>query len=300
MDPAFLLTLSSLLLAAGVFLGVWTLLRLSGLSETDKLTAYAQERHRRLRDAYPPFHQLFALVLEWVPYSIASSQFESIRRDLPMGAKDSPWAPEEFLAQTRVEGVLSALALGIALALFLHPAIGLFAASVVCVFYGPMRIRHLADVAEKRRTKIRQRLPVLIDLLALAQEAGASFDGSLRTAVKENKDHPIAIEFQEMLRHIALGRPLQGALRDLAERIQDETVHELVSTINKAMDLGVPMANTLTAISEQMRLKLQQWGEKASGEAQVKIMFPSIVIMVACMIIIVAPFILPAIFGEGI
>jgi Flp pilus assembly protein TadB len=294
-----LVILSSFLLALGTFLGVWIFLRLSALPVDNDPTVYTRERYLRLRDTYPPFRYLFALVLEWVPYSVASSQFESIRRNLPMGDKGSPWKPEEFLAQVRVEGVFLAVTVGIVLALLLHPAIGLVCTPFVCIFYSPMRIKHLAESAEKRRVKIRQRLPGLIDLLALAQEAGASFDGSLRTAVKENKGHPIAIEFQEMLRHIELGRPLQSALRDLAERVQDEPIHELVSTITKAMDLGVPMANTLTGISEQMRLKLQQWGEKAAGEAQVKIMFPSIVIMVACMIIIVAPFILPAIFNES-
>ena len=291
---------SSLLLATGVFWGVWTLLRLSSPPEADKHTAYTQERYNRLRDAYPLFHHLFALVLEWLPYSGASSQLESIRLNLPMGAKDSPWKPGEFLAQIRVEGVLLALGLGIFFGTMIHPGVGLFCVPVVFCFYGPMRIQHLADTAEKRRIKIRQRLPMLIDLLAISQEAGASLDGSLRTAIKENKGHPIAQEFQEMLRHIELGRSLQTAFRDLAERIQDESIHEVVFTINKALDLGVPMANTLTSISDQMRLKLQQWGEKAAAEAQVKIMFPSIIIMVACMIVIIAPFILPAIFGGGL
>jgi len=287
----------SFLFAIGVFLGVWSLLQLSVQQGTDEQATYTQKRHRRLRDTYPMFHHLFALVLEWLPYSAGSSQIESIRRDLPMGAKDSPWTPEEFLAQIRVEGVLLALGMGILLTLMIHPFFGLFCALLVCIFYSPIRVKHLADIASKRRVKIRQRLPMLIDLLALSQEAGASFDGSLRTAIKENKGHPIAIEFQEMHRHIELGRPLQTALRDLAERIQDEPINELVFTVNKAMELGVPMANTLSEISDQMRLKLQQWGEKAAAEAQVKIMFPSIIIMVACMIVIVAPFILPAIFG---
>jgi len=285
--------ITSSLLAAGVLLGVWTLLQLSASSETDNLTPYTRERYRRLRDTYLPFTLLYALVREWVPYSASSPQLEPIRRDLPMGAKDSPWTPEEFLAQLRVESVFVALAAGIVLALPPgHFVVGLFCAPFVYAFYCPMRIKLLADAAEKRRNRIRQRLPMLMDLLALAQEAGSSFDGSLRTAIKENKGHPIAQEFQEVLRHIELGRPLQAALRDLAERIQDEPIRELVFTINKAMDLGVPMGGALSEISDQMRLKLQQWGEKAAAEAQIKIMFPSVVIMVACMIVIVGPFIL--------
>ena len=44
-----------------------------------------------------------------------------------------------------------------------------------------------------------------------------------------------------------------------------------------------------------MRLKRSQWAEKAAGTAQVNIVLPGMVIMIACLIIIGAPFILEAV-----
>jgi tight adherence protein C len=78
--------------------------------------------------------------------------------------------------------------------------------------------------------------------------------------------------------------------------VNEETVSELVFAINKSDELGTPIAQTLAELADQMRLKRQQWGEKVAGEAQVKIMFPGILIMLACIIVILAPILLAALF----
>ena len=75
----------------------------------------------------------------------------------------------------------------------------------------------------------------------------------------------------------------------------DDDVAELVFMINKGNEFGTPMAQTFRLQAEQMRLKRSQWAEKAAGTAQVNIVLPGMVIMIACLIIIGAPFILAAI-----
>jgi hypothetical protein len=46
-----------------------------------------------------------------------------------------------------------------------------------------------------------------------------------------------------------------------------------------------------------MRIKRSQWGEKAAAEAEVQIVFPGMLIMIACLIVIIAPILLPAVFN---
>jgi hypothetical protein len=46
-----------------------------------------------------------------------------------------------------------------------------------------------------------------------------------------------------------------------------------------------------------MRLKRSQRGEKAAAEAEVSIIFPGMVLMIGCLLIVVAPFVLPAILA---
>ena len=43
-----------------------------------------------------------------------------------------------------------------------------------------------------------------------------------------------------------------------------------------------------------MRLKRSQWVEQAAKEADVQMVFPGMVVMVACLLVIMAPILLPA------
>jgi hypothetical protein len=45
--------------------------------------------------------------------------------------------------------------------------------------------------------------------------------------------------------------------------------------------------------ADQMRLKRSQWGEKAAAEAQVQMTFPAMIVMLACMLLVLGPFVLP-------
>ena len=44
-----------------------------------------------------------------------------------------------------------------------------------------------------------------------------------------------------------------------------------------------------------MRIKRSQWGEKAAAEAEVQMVFPGMITMVACLLVIVAPIMLPVV-----
>src|SRR5262249_3522892 len=142
-----------------------------------------------------------------------------------------------------------------------------------------------------------KRLPFTVDLMALMMEAGASFQDALRSGGRELPGHPLGEELGQVLRDIDLGRPRAEALRALQLRLNDHDISAIVFAGTKGEELGMPLAEILRTQAEQMRLKRSQWAEKASGIAQVNIVFPGMVIMVACLIIVVAPFILLAVFG---
>ncbi len=142
--------------------------------------------------------------------------------------------------------------------------------------------------------RLRLRLPFVVDQIALMMQAGAEFEGSLQTAVRDNADHPLGRELAEVLRQISLGRPRTQALNDLRMRLDDKDVSELVFAINKGQELGTPLSGIFREQADQMRLKRSQWGEKAAQEAQVQMVFPGMIVMVACLIIIIAPILMPA------
>lgn len=221
-----------------------------------------------------------------------SVKWDRLQRNLGVAQEKLPWHAKEFLAAKIVESSLIGATLFLLVALMGSYAAGAFLALLTAVCYAGLSLRTVADRAKRR---LRLRLPFAVDLIALMMEAGASFQESLRVVVDENSGHPLGEEFGEVLRQIALGRTRAEALRALQKRLNDPDVSELVFAINKGEELSTPLSAILRDQADQMRPKRSQWGEKAAGEAEVQLVFPGMVVMVACLLVVLAPIILPAI-----
>jgi tight adherence protein C len=222
---------------------------------------------------------------------------EVLRQSLIASREKMPWKPEEFLAAKWLEAVLAGGGVCLALWLFGWPTMAVLLGVSITLLYGLLTPKSIRDRARQRLLRIRVRLPFAVDLIALTMEAGGGFQECLQTAVSENGDHPLTDELAEVLRQISLGRPRHEALQAMQDRLQDDDVKEMVFAINKGEELGTPLSAILRDQAEQMRLKRSQRGEKAAAEAEVKIIFPGMVLMIACLIVVIAPIVLTAIFA---
>jgi tight adherence protein C len=227
----------------------------------------------------------------------SKAKLDQLRISLLVSREKLPWNPEEFIVVKWLEGVLLGTVVFFMLWLVGWQAAGAFVGIAIAVLYGIISPKSARDRARKRLSRIRIRLPFAVDLIALTMEAGGGFQECLQTAVSENGDHPLTEELAEVLRQIALGRPRHEALSSMKERLHDDDVNELVFAINKGEELGTPLSAILREQAEQMRLKRSQRGEKAAAEAQVNIIFPGMVLMIACLIVIIAPIVLPTVFA---
>lgn len=298
-SSGFLLASAVVALAAGAI--GWQLLAVFTYPREQLGDTHPFERQRReeLR-AGNAFYRWFEPVVDELAPTIARRQTEAMTglgRSLAASREKLPWRPEEFLATKWLE----ACAAGGTLFFVLWFA-GWSTASVVlglgvALVYGVLAPKGVRDRARSRLARIRTRLPFAVDLIALTMEAGGGFQECLQTAVVENGDHPLTEEMAEVLRQISLGRPRQEALRALQERLQDDDINEMVFAINKGEELGTPLSAILRDQAEQMRLKRSQRGEKAAAEAQVNIVFPGMVVMIACLLVVIAPIVLPAILA---
>lgn len=138
-------------------------------------------------------------------------------------------------------------------------------------------------------------MPFVVDQISLMMEAGAGFEDSLRTVVQDSSDHPMREELTEVLRQMDLGRRRDQALNEFRDRMEDPDISEFVFAIIKGEELGTPLSTILREQANQMRLKRSQWGEKAAAEAEVQIVFPGMISMIACLMVIIAPILLPAV-----
>ncbi|MBL9094361.1 MAG: type II secretion system F family protein [Planctomycetaceae bacterium] len=222
-------------------------------------------------------------------------KLEALRTQLVAAGVALPWKPEEFMAVKLVEGAIGgmfALLFGVMIG---SPIFGLALGGITAFFLQRNAVGDVAKKASKRVSLVKRRLPFAVDLMALMLEAGGGLLDGLNTLVRDLGNHPLGQELAIIVSEINLGRSLHESLTRFQQRVPDDDVAELVFMINKGNEFGTPMAQTFRLQAEQMRLKRSQWAEKAAGTAQVNIVLPGMVIMIACLIIIGAPFILEAV-----
>lgn len=288
----FALPAASILL--GCSIGMITLLiSRTIVSKRSTHDTFEESRRRDLRRAsgtYRNFEPLIDELTAFFPDGYAADQFAHYL-NLTIGSP--PWKASEFMAAKTLEGFLVGGGIFVLVAPLGFPLFALMLAAVTGLAYPTLARKSVVSNATVRLHKLKLRLPFAIDQISLMMEAGAGFEDSLRTVVSDNVDHPLSLEFSEVIRQMSLGRPRSQALTGFRDRLADDDVSEIVFAIIKGEELGTPLSSILREQANQMRLKRSQWGEKAASEAEVQMVFPGMITMVACLLVIVAPILLP-------
>jgi tight adherence protein C len=161
-------------------------------------------------------------------------------------------------------------------------------AAVIAVFGIPGW--NLRSKAQRRVAQIAHRLPYSLEVVVLATETGAGLDEALGILVREDPANPLHEEFDQVLRDAHLGLKRKEALRAMSERIGTEDLASLVMALDIAEDLGTPMAETLKKQAEAIKTARLQRAERMAKEAGPKMAIPNTMIMVANVLLILAPF----------
>ncbi len=226
-----------------------------------------------------------------------SEELPSVQRDLHVSGAARAWKPEEWLAATLIHAVLLTLPPGLwCLREFGIP--GLVMAGALVVILGVMLRRRLHSKAVRRMWRIKTRLPYFLDLVNLLMEAGATFLNALREAVREFSEQPVGQEFGRMLTELSLGRARSAALESLRDRLQDDEMTSLVGAIIQGEEHGSPLAHVLRGQADFLRIKRTQRAETLAGEAGVQMLFPAMLVMMATVIVILAPFAMEFVSGS--
>ncbi|MCE9606395.1 MAG: type II secretion system F family protein [Planctomycetia bacterium] len=299
MDRIQWLLCGSATAAGAVALFAWLVLRLAWRPRVREAAAWEFEAARRLRlaEKNSAYRWFEPLVDELAARARRAPQkVEEIGRNLIAVDEPLPWKPEEYVAVKQLEAAIGAV-FGLAIGtLFGGIFWGLLAAGAAFYILVRMGLQDLGEKAVKRTGTLKRRLPFTIDLMALMLEAGGGLLESLKTLVVDLRGHPLGNELELIVGEIQLGRSMHDSLVRFQKRVPDPDVAELVFMINKGEEFGTPLAQTFRLQAEQMRLKRSQWAERAAGAAQVAIVMPGIIIMIACLLIIGAPFILSALY----
>lgn len=127
----------------------------------------------------------------------------------------------------------------------------------------------------KRQKEILLALPSALDLLTISVEAGLAFDAAL-TRVTDKYHNALALEFNQVLNEVRLGRPRLEALDEMGRRNKVEELHNFLQAIIQSEQLGVGIANVLRIQSEEIRRRRRQRAEEAGQKAPIKMLIPMI------------------------
>jgi tight adherence protein C len=131
----------------------------------------------------------------------------------------------------------------------------------------------LKGAIKKREEAIFKDLPDIVDMLAIAVEAGSGFEAAL-AIVCQNFKSPLTEELATALQEMELGLPRKAALQQLRDRVDIAIVRTLVLALLQADALGIPIGRVLKAQATEVRNRRRAWARERAAKLPIKIMFP--------------------------
>lgn len=149
------------------------------------------------------------------------------------------------------------------LAINKYPIIPFAAACVpsMVVWYG------LGFMVRRRRNKFVEQMPDAFDLMVQCLRAGYALPGAIGNVGEQAAD-PLGKEFSRMYAEQNLGKRLEDAMRDMAERIDAMDVKMFVSAVLIQRTTGGDLAEVLEKISTLIRDRIELFGQVAALTAE--------------------------------
>lgn len=261
---------------------------------------------REFQDPLPP-----AMKLIWPLVNVATrvigprlkaADLERSHRALQAAGQDFLVSPEE-LAGLRVVGTVLASIIFVVFALTL--GMGGVGTIVLCVLLGlPVGWFYpslwLGERRKARGKRVIRDLPVFLDFITMAVEAGLNITGAIEQAIQKGPPGPLSQEFSRMMRDLRAGLPRAEALRRLADRMDIPQISSFTSALIQADRVGASLGPTLRSQSMQRREERFLRAEKLALEAPVKMMFPLVAFFFPIVFIVLGYFIYLKMVQDGI
>jgi len=128
----------------------------------------------------------------------------------------------------------------------------------------------LARTGRLRQEAIERSLPDFLDILAVSVRAGLGYRLALRR-VAEALEGPVSEEMLTVLRQMELGQDRREAFLALRERNKSESLKSFVAAQLQAEELGVPLAEALNDIADDMRRLAYQNARRQAQRASPRV-----------------------------
>ncbi|HWM14004.1 MAG TPA: type II secretion system F family protein [Gaiellaceae bacterium] len=251
-QAAFATVVGLLVLIACGFLfaapkGAWLRGRLDPHLATRRRAVKESGGRERVRFARSLFHATEATLGKFKPWKSLSRMLE--RADLPLRTP-------EFVYVMVGAGLLAGLlAAGLRMPVWL---VGLKMVAGAFLPYGFVAIK-----ARRRVKAFENQLPDLLVTMAAGLKAGHSFRQALQSVVDEDQP-PASKELKRVLTETRLGRPMDEALLDMAQRIGSKNLEFVITAVSIQRQVGGSLASLFDMVADTVRNR-QQFAKKIKG-----------------------------------
>ena len=284
---------TSLFVFAGIFVPIYAIFRYPVQDEApiNRQIAKAVGVDQETVFESPVFAPALSLFMQLAKRVNLMGMRNSIRQNLQASGNPSGYTVDQVIALAMasavlIGGVSSAIATlidGGALLLIL-PTMS------AAGFMIPLFV--LSSSATKRCRKIGKQLPYTLDLIALVMASGSSFTEAIETLIRDDPDDELNQELAFSLSEMEYGTTRAAALQNLGVRIPLDSLRSVIGAVNQAEKLGTPLSAILKVQAEMLRMHRSVRAEKLSASASLKILVPSMLILLAVVLVIGAPMII--------
>lgn len=147
----------------------------------------------------------------------------------------------------------------------------------------------------RRRKRIDEEVPDLLDLLAAGASAGLSAPVALRRACDALRG-PLADELRASLEAVDMGRRWREELDSLAERLESRDLRRTVAVLERSESLGTPLNDSLVRLAADVRSSRAAVAAERARKAPIKMLFPLVfLVLPAFLLLTVVPVLLSTI-----
>jgi tight adherence protein C len=158
----------------------------------------------------------------------------------------------------------------------------------------------LRDTRKRREHAIIRAMPVYLDFITMAVEAGLNLQGALAQAMEKAPHGPLRNEIAIVLRDLRSGLSRAEALRRMSDRLDIKEITSFVSSMVQAEKMGSSLATVLRVQAEQRRNDRFQRAEKMAMEAPIKLIGPLVIFIFPVTFIVLGFPIVMKFLAEGI
>ena len=248
----FVLAIALLVLAAGILAlatekGAWLRSRLAPHVEPSR----RGPREGTERERFAAFSSLFSATEQAFSHRQSWLKLQRMleRADVPLRTVEFAYI---VAGSGLVLGLIAAITGRASLVILLSFAAG------AAIPYGFVSMK-----ARKRMRTFENQLPDILITMAASLKAGHSFKQGLQTIVDEGEE-PASKELKRVLTDARLGRPMDDALAETAERIGSKNFSFVITAVTIQRQVGGSLAGLFDMVADTVRQR-QQFARKIKG-----------------------------------